>query len=370
MECKGIPISGTYTAPRTISFPHMGNYHAPIARLLRTVFPYDHVTPAPAMTLKTLELGSRHSPDYVCSPFKYNLGCYLQALERGADVLVQTGTGCRYAYFGALQEQILRDLGHRFTFLCFSRERAKPLAIYGALKANGSPLGPVRLLGAVLAALASIRLLDECEEVIRQNLPFERERGALDAIHTRLLAGMVGASALRAVWKLRRETRRALCAVPLTIPAKPLRVGVVGELYTVMDAFSNGDIERKLARRGISVSRPMSVSFLLLGKRDKRTLRKTGGYLRYPVGANGIDSVAWTRAFAAAGYDGVIHLKSFGCTPELNALPALRRLSADTGLPLLSLSYDTQTSETGLDTRLEAFCDMLEQRKRPDRTGA
>ena len=32
-------------------------------------------------------------------------------------------------------------------------------------------------------------------------------------------------------------------------------------------------------------------------------------------------------------------------------------------MPILYLSFDTQTSETGLNTRLEAFYDMISMRK-------
>lgn len=348
---------------RTISFPHMGNYYVPISRLLQTLFPNDRVIPAPTMTRETVSLGSRHSPDFVCSPFKHNLGCYIQALEAGAEILVQTGLGCRFGYFGALQEQILRDLGYTFQFLCFSREKARPLSVYRMLKDCGSPLGAVRIIHAVCVALAGIKALDACEKFFRENLAFEREKGTFQSILERFLSELQDADSLSKVWRVRYRTLRAMKSVPLERSERPLRVGILGELYTAMDSFSNGEIERFLASRGISVRRDMSVSFLLFGKNDKRTLKRTGGYLRYPVGANGIDSVAWTLEYALRGLDGVIHVKSFGCTPELNAIPALTRIARDTGMPLMCLSFDTQTSETGLETRLEAFCDMLEMRR-------
>ena len=41
----------------------------------------------------------------------------------------------------------------------------------------------------------------------------------------------------------------------------------------------------------------------------------------------------------------------------------LQRISADYRIPILYLTYDAQTSDTGLDTRLEAFYDMLAMKK-------
>ena len=44
-------------------------------------------------------------------------------------------------------------------------------------------------------------------------------------------------------------------------------------------------------------------------------------------------------------------------------MPVLQRISSDYHIPILYLSYDSQTSDTGLDTRLEAFYDMTAMRK-------
>ncbi len=67
------------------------------------------------------------------------------------------------------------------------------------------------------------------------------------------------------------------------------------------------------------------------------------------------------------GFDGIIHAKSAGCTPEIDCVPVLQSISEDFRVPILYLTYDSQTSDTGLDTRLEAFYDMLrheEEKKR------
>ena len=56
-------------------------------------------------------------------------------------------------------------------------------------------------------------------------------------------------------------------------------------------------------------------------------------------------------------------MKSSGCTPEIDCMPALQRIGREYGIPMLYLSFDSQTSDTGLDTRLEAFYDMIAMRK-------
>ena len=73
--------------------------------------------------------------------------------------------------------------------------------------------------------------------------------------------------------------------------------------------------------------------------------------------------------FAKKGYDGIIHIKPFGCTPEENAVPILQKISLDYNIPIMYLTFDTQNSDTGVNTRLEAFYDMLSmKREKSDNT--
>lgn len=67
--------------------------------------------------------------------------------------------------------------------------------------------------------------------------------------------------------------------------------------------------------------------------------------------------------WAKEGFDGIVHVKSFGCTPEIDAMPVLQKISNDYKIPILYFSFDSQTSETGIQTRLEAFYDMIIMRK-------
>ena len=50
--------------------------------------------------------------------------------------------------------------------------------------------------------------------------------------------------------------------------------------------------------------------------------------------------------------------------PEVNAMPMLQKISTDYKMPVLYFSFDSQTSETGIKTRIEAFYDMLVMKKK------
>lgn len=346
-----------------ISYPHMGSYSAIFEQLFRHLFPQATIISPPCVTKKTMELGSKYSPDFVCSPFKYNLGNFIEALDQGANILFQTGTGCRYGYYGELQEQILRDMGYDFTFICLSRERSRPLTALKCLRKAGCKLAAHKIIAAFHLAVRSIHLLDQFEYWSRENIGFQAVSGSVEALHAKLLNALRSANSLPELHKISKSLKSAQESIHFVRPKNPIRVGMVGELFTLMEPFSNFHLEKKLAKENIIVSRQMSIWFLLFGKKEHTALRKSKGYLRYTIGANGVDSIAQSLEYSQKHYDGILHIKSFGCIPELNATPTLLNIAKRKKIPILSLSFDSQTSETGIATRLEAFTDMLKMRK-------
>ena len=65
---------------KVISFPHLGYYHIVFKYFLSNATKCQVVVP-PVSTKRTIELGNKYSPDFVCVPFKYNLGNYIEATE-------------------------------------------------------------------------------------------------------------------------------------------------------------------------------------------------------------------------------------------------------------------------------------------------
>ena len=76
-----------------------------------------------------------------------------------------------------------------------------------------------------------------------------------------------------------------------------------------------------------------------------------------------MDNVYRTKYLIDNGYDGIIHIKPFGCTPEIGAIPIIQKVCNDYKMPIIYFSYDANTSDAGIKTRLEAFYDMLNFKK-------
>ena len=345
------------------SFPHLGSYHTPMEVLFTAGFGVDYIVPPP-ITKRTLEIGSRYSPDYVCAPFKYHLGNFIETIEAGANTLVQSGGVCRLGYYGELHEQILRDLGYNVYFINLARFKApKPINFYNGFKEIKPDMSLTKIAQIFPVVLKMFEYIDEIEDFIRKNIGFEKTMGSFDKVHAAFLNDL---RTIRNKKEL-KDTYNYYMArfndIEVKKPVNPLRVGIVGEYYTIMEPFSNHYIEKELAQMGIVIDRWLNVSNTLLHFPKKKIREHIEEYAKYPMGATSMATIDRVLEYAKNNYDGIIHVKSFGCTPEIDTIPVLQNISNDYKIPILYFSFDTQTSETGLTTRLEAFYDMIVMRK-------
>jgi len=351
---------------KIISFPHLGDYYIPINYLLKNITKSQIIIP-PKITKKTIELGSANSPDYVCVPFKYNLGNYIESLNLGANVLLQAGGGCRYGYYAELQEQILKDLGYDIEFVNFIKDNhVSVFNIYKFIKRINKKINIFSYFYYLINTILMIIIMDKLEINMRENIGFEVEKNSFNKIQNELFYELENKKiGIIKLIKLYYKYKNKYKDCEINKPNNCLKVGIVGELYSIMEPYCSCFIEKKLAQKGIQVKRFTTITYLILLKKYniKRLLKKGKKYLKYHLGADATESVILTKQLAEEGYDGIIHIKSFGCTPEISAMPILSKVSEDYNIPIIYFSFDSQDNEVGIETRLEAFYDMIIAKK-------
>jgi len=348
-----------------ISFPHLGDYYIPIRKLLRNLTKME-VIPAPPITKKTIELGSKYAPDTVCVPFKYNLGNFIETLDEGATILFQAGGGCRYRYYAEVQEKILKDLGYKFHFFkLVSHDRVRVLETFRLFKQLNPHLKFRTFIKEALHALCFIYYMDKIDEIIRKNIGFEKEKNSFKNLKKEMLNEMDKTHSTFALWRMYKKYKKKFRKLKVEKPKNTLKIAVIGELYTAMEPFSTYFLEEALASMNIEIKRFTNVSYLLWQKAlvTKWLLFKSRKYCKYTLGADGLDNVYRVLYAKRHHFDGVIHTKPFGCTPEIGAIPIIQKAAQDASLPILFFSFDSQTSEEGIKTRLEAFYDLIKIRK-------
>ena len=353
------------TAKRNISFPRYAEYNCAFKYIVEQALDAKYVMPPP-LTKRTMELGTKYSPDFVCTPFKTVLGSMIESLEAGADTLLMTHGLCRLGYYGELLEQILRDLGYHFDFINLSEYDMRKKKEYIRIVRRINPKAhPAKFLSQFMEGLRMVEYLDEITGEYYQNCGFDATGGEYQRAYQNFLTAMYTAGHRGDVESGYRAAKRELRAVPLDKPRHPLRVGIVGEFYTAMDAFSNLELEQRLANMRVEVHRWMNVTNQFLRHNGQRNMHvKIQDLCQYEMGPTATANIWWARECAERGFDGIIHIKSASCTPEIDVMPVLQTIGADYKIPVLYLTYDAQTSDVGLTTRLEAFYDMIAMRKK------
>jgi predicted nucleotide-binding protein (sugar kinase/HSP70/actin superfamily) len=360
-----------------VTFPRLGTMHIFCKAIAETAgIPY--VVP-PITSRKTLALGVRNSNECICLPFKVILGNFIEALQRGADTIVMVGSGppCRLGLYDLVHKVILEDLGLNYRWLTIP-----PRLTWKAVMKNHEETKTLRkeltlrnYLTFPYALYIGWRKMLATEQLERLAMAV-RAREAIKGSTQRNLQ-----HALRMLdqARSRHEITEAVGAGERIIRATeqdpgrhPLRVAIVGELYTVMDPEINGGVEQRLGELGVAVTRSSWFSThinrsLGMGREQKRErlhfYQASQEYLGYDVGAECNVSVGETVVRAQEGYDGVVHLMPFACMPETTAAAVLKQVSRDYHIPVLTLTLDEQDVESRIQTLLEAFVDMLRWRK-------
>ncbi len=352
---------------KIITFPRMGNYDIPISYLIKKITNSKVIIP-PKITKKTIRLGSNYSPDYVCVPFKYNLGNFIESLELGANTIFQAGGGCRYGYYAELQEQILKDLNYKFEFVNFIKNNHVSINnIYKYAKKTNPKLNYIKYYYYLFNTIIMIIIMDKLLKYPRENIGFEIKKNEFINNEKAFLKELKNSKiSIIKLIKIYYKYKKIFKNIKINKPNNCLKIGLVGELYSLMEPYCSNNIEYKLASYGIEVHRFTTLTYLLFLKKYniKRLLKKGKKYLKYHLGADGTESVVISQELAKKNYDGIIHIKSFGCTPEINAMPILEKISNDYNIPIVYFSFDSQDNEVAIDTRIEAFYDMLKEKNK------
>lgn len=350
----------------------MGNAYIALSALVGSLGAEVVIPPRP--TRQTIDLGALHAPEFVCLPFKVNMGDNLRALEMGSDTLAMVSGmwACRFGYYGRLQHQILRDAGYEFDSILLGRDDLK--VVYNKFRPTASGNLTVAWLKAFRLFRKKAIAVDAVERKTRQIMPFEKERGSATGALRESLERIHAAASVKEVSTAEKSSLSLLDSIDLKNNGdKPLQIAVVGEIYTVLEPAINFDIERRLGEKGILVHPIMSVYKWLFRPlkvdpsitfEELRARRVARPYVPYVLGGEEHQTITGTIDAARKGYDGVIHLYPFTCMPENICRTILPKIESEYDIPLLNLCLDEHASPTGIETRLEAFVDLLTQRRK------
>ncbi len=358
------------------TFGHMGTL-TPIIEMVLEDLGHEPVTPN-RPTRRTLSLGAKYAPEFACIPFKIVQGTYIEGLERGADTLMSGGGygPCRAGLYGELHDRILRDLGYDFDFIFFWPPLRKPGHFYRQMQKLKGSHSWRYLWKTIRKAYGKLSVFDDLEMAAQRIRPREYKHGSTTRAFDQAFSLVSRAKTGPEIAEAGEEARQIMSSVPYDECKKPLRVGIIGEIYVQLEPFANFFVEEQLGHLGVEVQRSIYLTSytkhdVLSTKGDMGSRKLAMPYLSQKVGGHGQNSVGDIIRYSKLGFDGVVQLAPFSCIPEIVAKSLVPQLSKDYGIPVLTLFIDEQTGAAGVQTRLEAFVDLMEQsRSRKTNVGA
>lgn len=363
-----------------VTFPHMGNAWIIIQALFESL-DVEFIVP-PLNSKQSLTIGTKLAPESACLPLKLNLGNYIEAADQGADTVVITGGigPCRFGYYGETERQILHDAGFSYDVLILEPPEGRLLGLAERIRyLAGKKNSWAKIVQAVLFAYRKAIAMDRIEVLLHGFRPRAQSPHAVDALYAeakrRLVSAMTDEGIQGVVRWLQARISEQQAEHPESLSIEPLKIGLIGEIYTLLEPFATVDVEKELGNLGTEVDRSIYLSGwvgehvfqgLFQGYRPLKPYHHLAKpYLHHFVGGHGIETVGSAVDYARQGYDGILQLLPLGCMPEIVASSILPRIQEDYSVPIMTLTFDEHTGQAGVQTRLEAFVDLLERSRRP-----
>ena len=134
-----------------------------------------------------------------------------------------------------------------------------------------------------------------------------------------------------------------------------LAIAVLGHPYNTGDSFANRNLIHKLQSFGAQVIMGEDLVVTEL-ERFFKGLMKQPYWLFF---RENYAKAMWLAEQKAV--DGIVYVSSFNCGTDSVTIEMIQKGIGE--LPLLVLKLDEHTGEAGIDTRIEAFIDLLKRRK-------
>lgn len=355
-----------------ITFPHMGNTYIAAKGLLEDLG--NEVVLAPRCSKRTLELGTKYSPESICLPLKINIGNYIEAIEKGADTVVITGScgPCRFGFYPVMEQALLNDLGYDAKIIVFDPPDGKPMVLANRIMEAMNTSNPYKIIKSGKRAYKILSEADALTDLANKKRPIAVNGYHVDMIMEGFYKDIEYTHGVLEILQLIEVTRERLSEIEVDHNKRPIKIGIIGEIYTIIEPFVNLDVEKKLGHLGVEVEKALTpsnwarhhiFSFPFGSKEEKDKWKAAKPYLSTLVGGHGRETIGSAVQYAQAAFDGLLQIFPLTCMPEIVAESILPAVQRDYNIPILTLVVDEMTGEAGYLTRLEAFVDLLKKRK-------
>ncbi|MDR7871617.1 MAG: CoA protein activase [Tissierellaceae bacterium] len=310
----------------------------------------------------------------MCLPFKVFIGNYIESIEKGADTIIITGScgPCRFGFYSLMQEDILKDLGYDIDMIVIDSLREGYKEFFTSIRKITNSNSISGLYKNSRLALDLIQRADNLTQKSNYVRAYAIDKNEVNRIMDGFLEDSIEIHGSSQLIDLINKTEAKLNNVKQLKNYNPIKIGIIGEIYTIIEPFVNLDIEKKLGNLGVLVDKSLTptkwlehhvINFPFGSKYENTKYKLAEPYLNTLVGGHGRETIGSAIYYKNMGYDGVIQILPLNCMPEIVAKSILKNVSKDLDFPIMTLVVDEMTGEAGYITRLEAFVDLLSKRR-------
>ena len=308
-------------------------------------------------------------------PFKIMIGNYIQAVEKGADtVIIFVSCGpCRFGEYCEMQMKLFKKLGYNLEFILIDAPKEIGIKeLFNRInkissKSNKTKQEKIR---ALYDTLKVINLIDDIEAKAHYLAGYERNKGECKKLLNDCKSEALNCATPKKMIKLLLDYKKKINKIDVDLTKNPIKIAIIGEIYTIIEPLSNLLMEDKLMDYGLSTKIVLSPSwwvknFLLMPDKlsSLNIKRASKEYLSLGIGGFSRECVGEAILAKEEGFHGAIQIFPVGCMPEIVSKSILTSVSRDKDFPIMSLVVDEMTGEAGYITRIEAFVDLLERRQ-------
>lgn len=300
-----------------------------------------------------MDMGVKHSVAEICVPIKVYLGHVLELIDRGADyIFVPRFVSIQKGQFFCPKFMGLPDI-LRHSFPEMEKSMIAPY-IESTTEDLATSIKQYQIFEEKFGVSRrdNRRALKNAEKVWKSFREYSLQ--GYDISEATALAMKDGDKAMN-IRKIQVKEK---------VESLEVTIGVLGYVYNIYDSAISLDILNRLKGMGVKVRTFEMVDEDVL-KEQLKSMHKT---------------LFWTfsdKLFAAGNHfyqdsevDGIIHVTAFGCGPDSMLGKLLELDSPKHEKPFMTVRIDEHSGENHLQTRVEAFVDMLKRKKRKEKKGA
>lgn len=334
-------------------------------------------------TKKTIKIAVENSPENWCFDTKLLLGQLIECGKLRKGLLIAPGAwggrneNCVLGYLteGVMQKYLEKNLNRKVDLWFFNINCVEIFySGYSSVIRNIKTLKKYykkrgfykKAFSGFYLGLKKMRAMNKLKEHLFSSYDVEDKQLLLN-IYEQFVRDMIfKADTICEAEKIYEESRRKIGKLKRKKVKNKIKIGIVGDFsYTLFSFHPIFNIEEFLIKEDIYVFQPLmfynffNVLSPLYSKKNREETRKI-----FPKSVTGSDAITLlTTNYLKNKVDGIIHIGTFGCTPEQIARESLTE-NKKFFPPILNLSYDSHTTEENMKVRVEAFIDMIKHKKK------